>query len=304
MLLDRPEDNKNNDELLNDLRQKLASQSNLEYDEKRNDLNVSKNVFIGAVSGIVLAGIVGWFVLSPQYAADTPGEIPVIRRPKDAIKVQPADPGGMEILNQDKTVYNIIDKKGAGDTPAVETILPPPEEPQLPIIEPEVEVAPVAPSVPSTEKTIAAAEEIIKTETQAEPVKVVEEVTKEEVKPEVKIEPKVEVKPAPEPKAAPAPEKISIPAKAPAQTTTAAKGSWQVQLMASSNRKAVENSWTSLAKKYPVLKSHSYEIETADLGAKGTFYRLQAGSFADRSGADALCKEIKAAGGSCIVKKK
>lgn len=295
MLLDRPEDNKNNDELLNDLRQKLASQSNLEYEEKRNDLNVSKNVFIGAVSGIILAGIVGWFVLSPQYASDTPGEIPVIRRPKDAIKVQPADPGGMEILNQDKTVYNIIDKKGAGDTPAVETILPPPEEPQLPIIEPEVEVAPVAPSVPSTEETIAAAEEIIKVETKPEPVK--------EVKVEPKVEPKVEVKPAPEPKEA-TPEKINIPAKAPVQTSVAAKGSWQVQLMASTNRKAVENSWASLSKKYPVLKNHSYEIETADLGAKGTFYRLQAGAFADRSGADALCKEIKAAGGSCIVKKK
>lgn len=112
------------------------------------------------------AGIVGWFVLSPQYAADTPDEIPVIRRPKDAIKIQPENPGGMEILNQDKTVYNIIDKKGVGDTPAVETILPPPEEPQLPIIVPEAEPAePPAPAVPSTEKTIAAAEEIIRAET-------------------------------------------------------------------------------------------------------------------------------------------
>ncbi len=290
MLLDRPEDNKNNDELLNDLRQKLASQSNLEYEEKRNDLNVSKNVFIGAVSGIVLAGIVGWFVLSPQYAADTPGEIPVIRRPKDAIKVQPADPGGMEIRNQDKTVYNIIDKKGAGDTPAVETILPPPEEPQLPIIVPEAEPAePPAPAVPSTEKTIAAAEEIIKAETMPP--------AKEPVK---KIKPEPVPAPAPTPQAPapqPTPEKISTPAKA-------AAGSWQVQLMASTNRNAVAGSWASLSKKYPVLKNLPYEIETADLGAKGIFYRLQAGAFSDRNGADALCKEIKSLGGSCIVKKK
>lgn len=292
MLLDRPEDNKNNDELLNDLRQKLASQSNLEYEEKRNDLNVSKNVFIGAVSGIVLAGIVGWFVLSPQYAADTPDEIPVIRRPKDAIKIQPENPGGMEILNQDKTVYNIIDKKGVGDTPAVETILPPPEEPQLPIIVPEAE--PPAPAVPSTEKTIAAAEEIIRAET-TPPAK----------------EPVKEIKPAPAPAPTPqppapqpTPEKISIPAKTPTQPAKAAAGSWQVQLMASTNRNAVAGSWASLSKKYPVLKNQPYEIETADLGAKGIFYRLQAGTFADRSGADALCKEIKSLGGSCIVKKK
>lgn len=86
MLLDRPEDNKNNDELLNDLRQKLASQSNLEYEEKRNDLNVSKNVFIGAVSGIVLAGIVGWFVLSPQYAADTRTKFRLSAAPKTPLK--------------------------------------------------------------------------------------------------------------------------------------------------------------------------------------------------------------------------
>lgn len=290
MLLDRPEDNKNNDELLNDLRQKLASQSNLEYEEKRNDLNVSKNVFIGAVSGIVLAGIVGWFVLSPQYAADTPDEIPVIRRPKDAIKIQPENPGGMEILNQDKTVYNIIDKKGVGDTPAVETILPPPEEPQLPIIVPEAEPAePPAPAVPSTEKTIAAAEEIIKAETTPP--------AKEPVK-EIKPEPAPAPAPAPQaPAPQPTPEKISIPAKA-------AAGSWQVQLMASTNRNAVAGSWASLSKKYPVLKNLPYEIETADLGAKGIFYRLQAGAFSDRNGADALCKEIKSLGGSCIVKKK
>lgn len=297
MLLDRPEDNKNNDELLNDLRQKLASQSNLEYEEKRNDLNVSKNVFIGAVSGIVLAGIVGWFVLSPQYAADTPDEIPVIRRPKDAIKIQPENPGGMEILNQDKTVYNIIDKKGVGDTPAVETILPPPEEPQLPIIVPEAEPAePPAPAVPSTEKTIAAAEEIIRAETTPP--------AKEPVK-EIKPEPAPAPAPAPQaPAPQPTPEKISIPAKTPAQPAKAAAGSWQVQLMASTNRNAVAGSWASLSKKYPVLKNQPYEIETADLGAKGIFYRLQAGAFADRSGADALCKEIKSLGGSCIVKKK
>ena len=122
---------KNNDELLNDLRQKLANQSSLEYEEKRNELNVSKNVFIGAVSGIALAAVVGWFVLSPHYAGNNTHDIPIIRRPQEAIKVQPEDRGGMEILNQDKTVYNIIDKESA-DNPAIERILTPPEETQLP----------------------------------------------------------------------------------------------------------------------------------------------------------------------------
>ena len=43
---------------------------------------------------------------------------------------------------------------------------------------------------------------------------------------------------------------------------------------------------------------------TADLGAKGIYYRLKAGAFATRDGADELCKDIKALGGTCIVKKK
>lgn len=288
-----PERNeKNNDELLNDLRQKLANQSNLEYEEKRNDLNVSKNVFIGAVSGIILAGIVGWFVLSPHYTQNSTIEIPVIRRPQEAIKVQPADRGGMEILNQDKTVYNIIDKN-KNDTPSVETILPPPEEPQLPTItpEPEIVTAPVETTVPSTEKTIAAAEEIIRIETTPEPQPIKE----------VKVE-KIEKAPVVEPKAEPIkiPEKTSEP-KVEIKNNT---GPWRIQLMASTNKSAVTNSWASLSKKYPVLNNLPHEVETADLGAKGIFYRLHAGAYSNRTQADALCKEIKNLGGSCIVKKK
>ena len=123
-------------------------------------------------------------------------------------------------------------------------------------------------------------------------------------------EPVKEIIPAPAPAPAPqapapqpTPEKISIPAKTPAQPATAAAGSWQVQKMASPTRNADAGSWATLSRKYPDLKNQPYEIETADLGAKGIFYRLQAGAFADRSGADALCKEIKSLGGCCIVKK-
>lgn len=288
---------KDNDELLNDLRQKLANQSSLEYEEKRNELNVSKNVFIGAVSGIALAAVVGWFVLSPHYAGNHTNEIPVIRRPQEAIKVQPEDRGGMEIQNQDKTVYNIIDKEN-NDNPAVERILPPPEQPQLPEINPEPEThniveinAEETPTVPSTEKTIAEAEEIIKVETTPAP-KPVEE-------------PKVVETPKAEPiKEAKQETPKTIEKKQAEISSSNTTGPWRVQLMASTNRSAVANSWKSLTGKYKILQNQPHEIETADLGAKGIFYRLHAGAFTDRSGADNLCKEIKALGGSCIVKKK
>ena len=285
---------KNNDELLNDLRQKLANQSTLEYEEKRNELNVSKNVFIGAVSGVALAAVVGWFVLSPHYTGNNNHDIPVIRRPQEAIKVQPEDRGGMEILNQDKTVYNIIDKEK--DNPTVERILPPPEEPQLPEINPAIEEANIVEvvaeeentTVPSTEKTIAEAEEIIKIETTP--------------KPQTVETPKVVVEPQPEPKKEITPQ--APKAENTATNSSNTTGPWRIQLMASTNRNAVADSWKSLTTKYKVLQNQPHEIETADLGAKGTFYRLHAGAFADRAGADNLCKDIKALGGSCIVKKK
>ena len=289
---------KDNDELLNDLRQKLANQSSLEYEEKRNELNVSKNVFVGAVSGIALAAVVGWFVLSPHYAGNNVSDIPVIRRPQEAIKVQPEDRGGMEIQNQDKTVYNIIDKEN-NDNPAVERILPPPEQPQLPEINPEPETPNVfevnaepAPAVPSTAKTIAEAEEIIKVETAPAP----KTVTEPKVAEAPKAEPVKEVK-----KEAP---KVVEKVQAEVAVSDAVTGPWRVQLMASTNRSAVANSWKSLTGKYKVLQTQPHEIETADLGAKGIFYRLHAGAFANRDGADNLCKEIKSLGGSCIVKKK
>ena len=298
------DDNKN-DDFLDEFRQKLNTDSSESFEERKNEINRSKNVFIGTVSGIALAAVVGWFVLSPRYAENNSADIPVIRRPQTAVKVQPAEPGGMEILNQDKSVYDIIEKKET-DTPKVENLLPPPEEPQMPVISAAQETAPV----------VEQAEEIIKVA-------------------EVKVAPAPVPQPAPEEKPVEAPKTISqaaaetkapvaevkVAEKAPAPVaepqkeapkaeskpevkTVAVTGPWQVQLISSPNRKAVDTAWEGLVKKYPVLQGQSREIETADLGAKGTYYRLKAGGFADRNGADKLCNEIKALGGTCIVKKK
>lgn len=99
----------------------------------------------------------------------------------------------------------------------------------------------------------------------------------------------------------------AVPVPAAAEKTVSAKaapaGTWQVQLMSSQNKKATENAWNTLVKKYPPLQGQPHEIETADLDFDGVFYRLKAGAFADRSGADNLCRDIKALGGTCIVKK-
>lgn len=291
----------NNDDFLDEFRQKLNSEPGESFEERKNEINRSKNVFIGTVSGIALAAVVGWFVLSPRYAGDNSTDIPVVRRPQTAVKVQPAEPGGMEILNQDKSVYDIIEKKDTS-APVVENLLPPPEEPQLPTVSAAAEPAPV---VQQAEEIIQVAE--VKIAPAPEPRQAPAETAQKE---EVTIAQAAAQTPAKV--ETPAPAKVETPAPAPAPKaevkaevkTVAVSGPWQVQLISSPNRKAVDSAWNNLIKKYPVLNGQPREIETADLGAKGTFYRLKAGGFAERAGADRLCNDIKTLGGTCIVKKK
>ncbi len=316
MFADFEQDN-NNEDFLDDFRQKLNSPSSETFEERKNEINRSKNVFVGTVSGIVLAAVVGWFVLSPRYATQSDTEIPVIRRPQTAVKVQPSDPGGMEIQNQDKSVYDIIEKKQE-NAPVVENLLPPPEVPQLPTTTAETQVS----SNIGNPEIIQKAENIIKSAEDKAPVTnastaLIEEnvkiaqptqvaVVQNEPEPKKEITIKEASLAQPEKTEA---EKINIPAKAetptPQQTVAVATtGDWQVQLISSPNRSSVDAAWNGLVKKYPSLKGQPREIETADLGSKGTYYRLKAGAFADRSGADKLCNDIKALGGTCIVKKK
>jgi cell division protein FtsN len=45
----------------------------------------------------------------------------------------------------------------------------------------------------------------------------------------------------------------------------------------------------------------SPNIQEADLGEKGVWYRLRIGPFADKAAANAACDAIKAQGGSCFA---
>ena len=303
MFQEFPEDNMN-ENYLSERRQKIADENLMNFEEHKNDMSRSRSVLIGAVSGLALAAVVGWFALSPRYSVDNVAEIPVIRRPQASIKVKPENPGGMEILNQDKTVYDIIEKEP--ERKEVESILPPPEQPILP----EIKVAEQAPA-PIKEQTpelkpIETTTEVKTSEvkTVAAPKAVVNE-TKEVTLPTIK---EASIKENAQQKAETKPQTVSKVATAKlepkTETSTASAGDWQVQLMSSPNQKAVTSAWSGLVKKHPALKGVSHEIETADLGSKGTYYRLKAGAFATRAEADKLCSTIKSQGGSCIVKKK
>lgn len=323
MFKEFPDDDSRVDDFLNEFRQKISDQNIENIEEKKEEMKRSKSVFLGIVGGVILAGIVGKLILAPQYQADSEKDIPVIRRPQTAIRVQPNEPGGMDIPNQDKSVYNIIEKK---DDNGVENLLPPPEAPKLPVIAaqdlPEVndKILDENTTLPEAEKIIQKAEaktavttaEIIKKaeETTPEPVKEEKIAQAQPAAAEVKapVEPaKVEVKTAEAKPAEPKPEKADPEKKAPAaQAVSHAKavaGDWQIQLMSSPNKAAVVKAQSDLGKKYKIADL-PFEIESAVLDMNKTFYRLKTGAFKNRADADKVCNDIKALGGTCIVKKK
>ena len=286
-------------EFLDEFRQRLNSQPLDSLEERKNDITRSQHIFLGTVLGVGLAGIVSWFILSPDYSSVQDAEIPVVRRPQAAIKVQPADPGGMEILNQDKTVYDIVEKKDSSDA-KVENLLPPPEEPKLVLADTSADSSPQAAKEKEVETPAIAAPQVT-ADTSAKVANSADaklqpetQTPKEEPKEEIKIEIKQ-----------PEPSVVASKPKAQAQKEQAiANGSWQIQLISSPNKSAMEKAWNDLSKKYAVLKGLPHEVETADLGSKGIFYRLKAGAFKERAEADKICNSIKSAGGSCLVKKK
>ena len=262
------------EEFLNEFRQKMADQTASNIEERQIEMRRSRSIFVGAVAGLIMAGVVGGFMLSKQYKDADGFHLPIIRKPVEATKTAPEDRGGMLVENRDKSVYEVIENKDSAEV-VVEKVLPAAEEPKMP------EVVPIEET-----KRAASVEELIdKAEKTAETVKegAVEKVA--EAKDKV-----AEVK-----------NKVVESTKSDA---TIKSGNWVVQLMSSPNRAAVEKSWGDLNKKHTFLNSLPHEVETADLSAKGIYYRLIAGSYADKAQADELCAKFKSAGGSCIVKKK
>lgn len=293
-----------NDDYLNDFKQKVANQKIATLEERRSELARSRNNFLGTFAGIALAGVVGWFVLAPQYA-ETEKEIPIIRRPQTAIKIKPENPGGMDIPNQDKNVYNIVEKKEVDNT-VVENLLPKPETPKLPDIAPDV--SDVDTNANNLDQIVdeVAAEKTAEAPVEKAPEKPAED-KKDAVSDNVPSKPAdlladtASTKPA-------AQEKAAAPQEKTAEKTASAPvaaGGWQIQLIASKNKAAVEKTWTDLSAKYSDLKKMPHEIQASDLGAQGMFYRLRAGSFADKAAAAQACALLKTKGlRDCIAKEK
>ncbi|MDH3579283.1 MAG: SPOR domain-containing protein [Hyphomicrobiales bacterium] len=113
------------------------------------------------------------------------------------------------------------------------------------------------------------------------------------------------VAPLPQPKptaAKPAPVQT---ARAPAQTAATPTGSIYVVQVASRRSQAMAlAAFADLQQKYTsLLGSYQPMIESADLGNKGTWYRLRVGPMSKKAEAEGLCRKLRGAGlRSCLVR--
>lgn len=105
------------------------------------------------------------------------------------------------------------------------------------------------------------------------------------------------VEEAPPPPAAPA-----GPAQIGAAPQFAANGQFVAQLAALQSEAAIDPAWRRLSSRAPQLFAPAaLDVERADLGQRGVYYRVRAGYFADRTQAARFCERIRQMGQDCIV---
>ncbi len=92
------------------------------------------------------------------------------------------------------------------------------------------------------------------------------------------------------------------PPQLPSPPQFVSNGPYVAQLAALQSEAAVEQSWRRLSSRAPQLfASARLDVERADLGQRGIYYRVRAGYFPDRANAARFCDRIRQMGQDCIV---
>lgn len=260
-----------------------------------------QGLWLWVVLVLILAGggFAGWLFLQGdgEEVANT-GGVPLILAPKINLKEKPTDPGGMNVPDRDKLVYDRMagDPGQLGD--GVERLLPPPETPLEP---PESLNAPAAAVVEPAPPIVPAPQALVPKALKPVPV----EPAVVAPTPPPPPAPVVAPTPAPAPVVAPAPKVQVAPkvAAAPKAKGTAGQG-YMVQLSAVRTEQAAKSEWSRLAKKHPdILGGLDSVILRADLGTKGIFYRVRGGWFKTRAEAKAVCTKLARRNVGCIIAK-
>ena len=105
----------------------------------------------------------------------------------------------------------------------------------------------------------------------------------------------------------PAAEQVAeAPAEEPAAETEAEPRKitgWSVQLASATTEDAAWSTWEKMKARHKVLADKDPVVVRADLGTKGTFYRVRLIGFDNQGDASSACSKLKAKGVKCFISK-
>lgn len=251
---------------------------------------------IVAVVAMLGFGVGLWYVYDRNIQRGDSRPPTVVAADKGPVKTAPADPGGMQVQNTQTGILN-QGKKTA--EPKVESLLPPPERPRSDPPPAPKAAAPVAPPPPAAVAPPPAPAPVPSPPPAAASMPAVPAPAVEVSKVPAVEPPKVEAPPAspapPTPVAPVTPPKTPVPAAVAAATPPpAAGGGVRIQLASLPDAATAEQEWKRLQKANgDVLGNLTSRVVPVQLEGKGTWYRLQAGPFADKAGAQQACEALK-----------
>lgn len=198
---------------------------------------------------------------------DTPPRITAENTP---FKVKPDDPGGMQVPNQDRGVFDVMDGN-------------PPEETVT-----DVQIAEVPITLPKPN---------------AEGANIQVDPPANSTTNTVKTEDREPIAPLAEVQVAPPLSTVKTPA--PSQITAPRSGNsdFVVQVASVRSQADAQATWSRLESRFSnILGNGLYaDIKRVDLEDKGIYYRTRVAGLADRAAANELCNAFKAANQACFV---
>jgi hypothetical protein len=272
---------------------------------------------LASLAALAVFGGIAWYAYDWGVSQFNTTRLPIILADSEPIKSRPESPGGLEVPNQNVAVLN--DLAPDPQKPQVERLLPPLETPQPPPSEtveaeiPNFASAPLETAAGPPDVTQDSALPPLPPEPQTEP-----QIAAAPPKPKVEA-PKIEVAPAPAiqtpsvqaPAQAPTPApqvaapQVAAPQVAVLPPASAPAGAFVVQLASLKAKDGARPAWARMQKAHPALLGERVlAIQEIDLGARGLFYRVQAGYFTERAEALSLCNALKARGQDCLVIKR
>ena len=284
--------------------------------DEEEDVEGSRLPLLIVLALLVLAMFAGfvWLAYSEGVARGR-SEIPVVTAEAGPTRVAPANPGGASTPYKG---FKIYEQPAPPDEETAQDVSPKTPVQTAPV---ETKPAPVAPAPVAPSPKVAAVTPAPK----PAPAAKIEAPVAKPVAPPVKAA-EAAPKPAPAEKTAAPQQKTAAATVAPSAPATAApkqlaadappvakpapvaqaaaSGAYVLQIGAYKSQAEADAAWNSYkAKHAALLAGYSPNVAQADLGDKGTWYRLRIAGFASKDVASALCDRLKADGGGCFLGK-